>query len=101
MNDTYDEGFGAGYAQAIGDADTALQKQGDDRTIRHCRQAVLALVEVPFEPDHVMPHPDWAKYRVPAVRDYPKPQVLSLEQGSISDRLSNFDDWGDRIRDRS
>ena len=24
-----------------------------------------------------------------------------LEQGGISDRLSNFDDWGDRIRDRS
>jgi hypothetical protein len=24
-----------------------------------------------------------------------------MEQGGISDRLSNFDDWGDRIRDRS
>lgn len=25
----------------------------------------------------------------------------ALEQGGISDRLSNFDEWGDRIRDRS
>lgn len=25
----------------------------------------------------------------------------ALEQGGISDRLSNFDDWGNRIRDRS
>lgn len=29
------------------------------------------------------------------------PAPSSLEQGCVSDRLSNFDDWGNRIRDRS
>lgn len=31
----------------------------------------------------------------------PRPASSSLEQGGISDRLANFDDYGDRIRDRS
>jgi len=71
---TYGDGFGAGYAQAVGDADAELQKCGDDFTIRRCRQAILALVRVPFDPQHAIPRPDWTKYRVPAVRDYPTPQ---------------------------
>jgi hypothetical protein len=69
---TYGDGFGAGYAQAIGDADAALKSRGDDFAIRHCRQSVLALVAVQFDPDHAAPRPDWTHYRVPAVRDYPK-----------------------------
>ena len=72
---TYGDGFGAGYAQAIADADAVLRKTADDFATRRHRQAVLALVGVPFEPEHAMPRPDWTKYRVPAVRDYPKPQV--------------------------
>ena len=73
-NDTYDEGFGAGYAQAIGDADAALKARGDDFGIRYCRKAVLALVGVSFAPEDFNPRPDWTKYRVPAVHDYPKPR---------------------------
>ena len=30
----------------------------------------------------------------------PQTTTLSLDQGGISDRLSNFGDFGDRIRDR-
>ena len=32
--------------------------------------------------------------------EYNPPRPSSMEQGGISDRLSNFDEWGDRIRDR-
>ena len=77
-NNTYDEGFGAGYAQAIGDADAALSKRADDFATRWHRQAVLALVGVPYKPEDAMPRPDWTKYRVPMVRDYPKPRTKSV-----------------------
>ena len=72
---TYGDGFGAGYAQAIADADAQLRQLGDDRTIRECRQLILALVNVPYAKEEVCPRPDWTKYRVPAVRDYPTPQT--------------------------
>jgi hypothetical protein len=74
MPDSYEDGFGAGYAQAIGDADAELKKSGDDRTIRHCRRAILALVRVAFKPDDAVPQPDWRNYQVSAVRDYPRPR---------------------------
>lgn len=75
MNDTYDEGFRAGYAQAIADADAVLRNRADDFETRHHRQSVLALVGVPYDPADAIPRPDWTKYRVPAVRDYPKPRA--------------------------
>ena len=71
-DEAYAQGFGAGYAQAIGDADTALRTVGDDQTIRYCRKAILALVNVSFDPDEARPRPDWTSYRVPSVRYYPQ-----------------------------
>lgn len=49
-----------GYADAIKQADATLRACGDDPTIRGCRQAILALVKVPYEPKHVQPKPDWS-----------------------------------------
>lgn len=48
-----------GYLDAIRHADTHLQCQGDDRTVRGCRQAVLKLVGVEYDPSHVVPIPAW------------------------------------------
>lgn len=71
-NSTYDEGFGAGYAQAIGDVDAELKKRGDTFGLRQIRKTILALVRVRFDTEEDDPQPDWTRYRVPAVRDYPK-----------------------------
>jgi hypothetical protein len=81
---TYGDGYGAGYAQAIGDADAALRQRGDDRATRNCRKAILDLVNVSYDPAEVKPRPDWSKYRVPAVRDYPTPKaaMTSTKRGS-------------------
>jgi len=65
--DQYTEGFRAGYAQAIGDADAELKRHGDDRTLRYCRRDVLALVKAEYNPEEVMPQPDWSGYSVPGV----------------------------------
>lgn len=69
----YTEGFKAGYAQAIADADIALRKHGDDRPTRRCRQEVLALVNVPYDPLEAVPVPDWSKYSVSHPKPYPMP----------------------------
>jgi hypothetical protein len=71
----YTDGFQAGYAQAIGDADAELRKHGDDPGTRQCRQAVLALVNVPFNPDEAMPRPDWTKHSVKGPAPYTPPVV--------------------------
>lgn len=47
------------YERGIKDADDAIKRIGDDSTVRRCRQAVLALVGVKYDPDHVMPTPEW------------------------------------------
>lgn len=60
----YSDGFKAGYAQAIGDADEELKKHGDSHLTRLCRRDVLALVKVPYDPEEVSPRPDWTKYSV-------------------------------------
>jgi hypothetical protein len=70
MSDVYDkqqiysDGFRAGYAQAIGDADEAIKSHGDDRLIRYYRRDVLALASIPFDPHEVEPTPDWTQYSV-------------------------------------
>jgi hypothetical protein len=48
-----------GWIAAIRMADTMLQCRGDDRTIRRCRQEVLRLACVSYEPEHVVPMPVW------------------------------------------
>lgn len=63
----YTDGFAAGYAQAIGDADNVLQQHGDSRLIRYCRRDVLALVNVSYRVDDLAPQPDWTRYNVPGV----------------------------------
>ncbi len=59
----YSDGFRAGYVQAIGDADFALRKRGDDRQTRQCRRDVLVLANVAYDPEHAMPQPDWSKHK--------------------------------------
>lgn len=56
----YTTGFKDGYAQAIAEADEALKKLGDNRVIRQCRQSVLALAGVSYNPSDVSPMPYWA-----------------------------------------
>lgn len=58
----YTDGFKAGYVLAIGDADAALKAKGDSFIIRICRQAVLALANVSYNPQEVMPQPDWSNH---------------------------------------
>ena len=48
-----------GYMDAIRHADVHLQCVGDDRTVRECRQKVLALCGVQYEPSEVVPIPAW------------------------------------------
>lgn len=48
-----------GYIDAIRHADTHLQCIGDDRTVRNCREAVLKLAGVYYNPNHLMPIPTW------------------------------------------
>lgn len=55
----YSDGFRAGYEQAIGDADQALKRHGDNRITRYQRRDVLALAGVKYDPSEVMPQPDW------------------------------------------
>lgn len=55
----YTTGFRDGYTQAIAEADGALKKRGDNRTIRECRKKVLELANVSYDPSHVSPIPDW------------------------------------------
>jgi hypothetical protein len=50
-----------GFSDAIKAADATLAARGDDQSIRLCRQAILALVKVPYEPKHLEPSPDWSK----------------------------------------
>lgn len=69
----YTDGFKDGYAQAIGDADLAIRKRGDDLPTRLCRHDVLALVNVPYDPREVMPQPDWSKYSVKEPAPYTPP----------------------------
>lgn len=72
----YTDGFRAGYAQAIGDADFALRKRGDDYQTRLCRRDVLALANVSYNPEHLMPVPDWSNHsgKVPAP-SFPPPTI--------------------------
>lgn len=60
----YTDGYKIGYAQAVADADAALRKHGDSFTIRWCRRDVLALANVPYDPQHAIPVPDWSKHSV-------------------------------------
>lgn len=48
-----------GYIDAIRHADIQLQSRGDDRLTRYARRDVLKLAGVKFDPNHVVPLPEW------------------------------------------
>lgn len=62
----YTDGFKAGYAQAIADADAELRKRGDDMRTRRCRRAVLSLAGVSYNIEEIEPNPDWSKRQADA-----------------------------------
>jgi len=62
VNDAqYKVAYWSAYAQAIRDADLALQKIGDDRTVRNCRKAVLELAGVEYHAEWVITKPVWPR----------------------------------------
>lgn len=62
INDAqYKIAYWQAYAQAIRDADLALQQIGDDRTVRNCRKAVLSLAGVEYHTEWVITKPAWPK----------------------------------------
>lgn len=89
----YTDGFKAGYAQAIGDADAALRKRGDDFQTRFCRRDVLALANVSYDPHHAMPQPDWSKHSGKEPTPYTPPRT-SLPALAPFARLDDLPDNG-------
>lgn len=92
------EEYWRGYKDAIKHVDATLKAKGDDRSIRICRQAVLALVKVPYDPGHVMPEPDWSKLGVDmilkAMKDWIRLHKIDPEGETVPDLLDNFlNDW--------
>ncbi len=81
QQELYTDGFKAGYAQAIADADIALRTHGDSFIIRGCRRDVLALANVSYDPLHAMPVPDWSKYTVLHPKPYSAPATQPVGPG--------------------
>lgn len=55
----YKTGYWRAYAQAVRDADVEIQKIGDDRTVRNCRKALLALIGIEYHPEWVSDQPTY------------------------------------------